>query len=84
MPDRIVQESNKQHVLQLTRRSGGKIRMAGKKQEVMQRDKEIERRLKIVGAARAVRQRIGQVHGPFPEINALIREVREGTVSKYE
>lgn len=58
--------------------------MAGKKQEVVLIEQEIEKRLKMVGAARAVRSRIGQVRGPFPEINSLIREVREGAARRYE
>lgn len=52
--------------------------MAGKKQELVRKDQEIEKRLKVVGTVRAVRYSIGQARGPFPEINSLIREVREG------
>jgi len=58
--------------------------MAGGKQKVIRKDKEIEKRLKMVGAARAVRHKIAQAHGGFPEINSLIREVRDGTASSYE
>jgi len=84
MPDRLSREPDTRHVLESDRISAGGIAMAGRKQEVIQRDKEVERRLKMVGAARDVRHRIGRVHGAFPEINALIREVREGTASRYE
>ena len=58
--------------------------MAAQKQKVMQKDKEIEKRLKAVEVARAVRHKIAQAHGGFPEINSLIRETREGTASSYE
>ena len=84
MRDGPGHESNSRHVLQSTRSSGGAITMAGKKQEVVLIEQEIEKRLKMVGAARAVRSRIGQVRGPFPEINSLIREVREGAARRYE
>jgi len=58
--------------------------MAAEKQKVIERDKEVEKRLKAVEAARAVRYKIAQAHGDFPEINSLIRETREGTASSYE
>lgn len=58
--------------------------MAAEKQKVIERDKEVEKRLKAVEAARAVRYKIAQDHGEFPEINSLIRETREGTASSYE
>jgi ribosomal protein L18E len=54
------------------------------KQKVIERDKEVEKRLKAVEAARAVRHKIAEAHGEFPEINSLIRETREGTASSYE
>jgi len=40
---------------------------------------EAKRRLAALEAARDVRQRIGRAHGDFPEINAWIREMREGS-----
>lgn len=58
--------------------------MASEKQKVIERDKEVEKRLKAVEAARAVRHKIAQMHGDFPEINSLIRETREDTASSYE
>jgi len=64
--------------------SRGKIAMTTEKQKVIEKDKQIEKRLKAVEIARAVRYKIAQVHGGFPEINSLIREAREGTASSYE
>ena len=58
--------------------------MTSERQKVIEKDKEIEKRLKAVEAARAVRYKIAQAHGDFPEINSLIRETREGTASSDE
>ena len=58
--------------------------MVTEKQKVMEKDKEIEKRLKAVEVARTVRHKIARAHGDFPEINSLIREAREGTVSSYD
>ncbi len=58
--------------------------MATQKQKVIDKNKEIEKRLKALEATRAVRHKIAQVHGSFPEINALIRQIREDTTSSRE
>ncbi len=58
--------------------------MTTEKQKVIEKVKEIEKRLKAVEVARAVRHKIAQAHGGFPDINSLIREAREGIASSYE
>lgn len=58
--------------------------MATGKQKVIEKTKEIEKRLAAVEVLRATRQKIAQAHGDFPEINSLIREIREGTTTNYK
>lgn len=52
--------------------------MATVKQKAIDKNKEIEKRLAAVKAARTTRHKIYQAHGDFPEINSIIREIREG------
>jgi len=47
------------------------------KQKLVEKNKDIEKRYKALEAIRAVRQKIAQAHGSFPEINSLIRRMRE-------
>lgn len=58
--------------------------MAGGKQKVIEKNKEVEKRLKALEEIRAIRRKIAQSHGTFPEINSLIRQIREETGSHCE
>lgn len=58
--------------------------MASGKQKVVEKNKEIEKRLASVEAVRATRRKIARTHGDFPEINSLIREMREGALPNYK
>ncbi|MBI4330499.1 MAG: hypothetical protein HY673_04390 [Chloroflexi bacterium] len=51
--------------------------MATQKQKLSKTDRELERRLAALKALRDVRRQICQAHGSFPEIDELIREMRE-------
>ena len=42
-------------------------------------EEEVKKRLAALEVARDVRQRISRARGSFPEINAWIREIREGS-----
>jgi hypothetical protein len=58
--------------------------MASSKQKVIEKNREVEERLKVLAEIRAIRRQIAQSHGTFPEINSLIRQIREETASYCE
>jgi hypothetical protein len=58
--------------------------VARRKQKPAEKNKEIEKRLKALQTTRAVSHKIAKVHGSFPEINSLIRQTREDTISSCE
>jgi hypothetical protein len=53
--------------------------MTSGKQKVIEKNKDTEKRYQALEAIRAVRQKIAKAHGSFPEINSLIRQMREDT-----
>ncbi len=54
------------------------------KQKISKTEKETERRMRAVGAVRNIRRKIYIAHGDFPEIDSLIREIRERPAIPYE
>lgn len=54
------------------------------KQKVSKTEKELERRMRAVSTVRSIRRKIYHAHGEFPEVDSLIREIRERPPVPYE